>query len=122
MAIQVFNLRSVPDDEAEDLRRLLESNGVDFYETPAGRWGMSAPALWIKDDAQRERVLGLIANYQKERASRAREEYRALKAEGRHLTLWDSFKRHPVRSIAALLAVAFVVYVSVGPFLRMVAK
>jgi hypothetical protein len=122
MAERIFNLRGVPDDEAEELRQYLTDHGADFYETPAGRWGMSSPALWVRDPGRREEVRQLIAQYQSERAARVRDEFAALKAAGQHPTLWRSFRHHPVRFIAVLLGVAFIVYVSVGPFLRMIAR
>ena len=39
MATLLFRLRHVPDDEADDVRALLEENGIDFYETTPGNWG-----------------------------------------------------------------------------------
>ncbi len=95
---------------------------VEFYETPAGRWGMSSPGIWINDDAQREHALALIATYQAERAARARREYEEQKARGEHSTWRDVIRRHPVRFVGALLAAAFVVYVTVGPFLRLAGR
>jgi hypothetical protein len=122
MALQIFNLRGVPDDEAEDIRQLLAAHTIDYYETPAGRWGMSSPGFWIRDDTQLERATSLIAQYQQERAMHARQHYEELKARKQHLTLWGLMKLHPLRFVAALLAIAFVVYLSVGPFLRMAEK
>lgn len=119
MALRVFNLRGVPDDEAEDLRQLLTAHHIEHYETPAGLWGISSPGLWINDDAQIERARNLIAQYQQERALRARRFYAEQKAHGEHLTLWRLLRAHPLRFVLALLAVVFIVYVSVGPFLKM---
>lgn len=118
MAVQIFNLRGVPDDEAEDIRQLLAAHHIEHYETPAGLWGMSSPALWIADDAQRKQVMDLIAQYQQRRALDARQLYETQKAQGQHLTLWGLVKLHPLRYVAALLAIGFVVFVSVGPFLK----
>jgi hypothetical protein len=122
MAKRIFNLRDVPDDEAEEICRLLDEQGMDYYETPPGRWGLSAPALWVRDDADHERARDLIARYQHERAARARREYQERKAAGQHATLWDALRHHPVRFVAVLLGIAFVVYVSVGPFMKWVAR
>ncbi len=117
MAVQIFNLRGVPDDEAEEVRQWLVAHHIEFYETPAGRWGLSSPALWITDDSQRPQVVSLIEQYQCQRASRAQQLYEEQKALGQHLTLWRLVKLHPLRYIAALLAIAFIVLLSVGPFL-----
>jgi len=118
MAVQIFNLRNVPDDEADDIRQLLTTHHIEHYETPAGRWGMSSPALWITDDEQREQVVELIAQYQQQRALDARQLYETQKAQGQHLTLLGLVKLHPLRYVAALLAIAFIMFVSVGPFLK----
>ncbi|MBI3774678.1 MAG: hypothetical protein HY273_03845 [Gammaproteobacteria bacterium] len=118
MAVPIFNLRDVPDDEADDIRQLLTEHRIEHYETPAGRWGMSSPALWITNDGQREHVKELIAQYQQQRTLAARQLYEDQKAQGQHLTLWGSVKLHPLRYVAALLAIAFIMFVSVGPFLK----
>lgn len=118
MPVQIFNLRNVPDDEAEDVRQLLVTHRIEHYETPAGRWGMSSPALWITDDNLRHQATELIAQYQQQRALSARQHYEEQKAQGQHLTLWGLVKLHPLRYAAALLAIAFIVFVSVGPFLK----
>ena len=38
MAMLLFKLNNVPDDEAMDVRQLLDDNGIHYYETDAGRW------------------------------------------------------------------------------------
>ena len=122
MPVQIFNLRNVPDDEAEEVRQLLVAHRIEHYETPAGRWGMSSPALWITDDDQRKHVTDLIAQYQQQRALAARQRYEEQKAQGQHLTLWGLVKLHPLRYVAALLAIGFIMLLSVGPFLKWMAR
>lgn len=119
MAVQIFKLRGVPDDEAEDIRQLLATHHIDYYESPAGRWGMSMPALWIKNDYQRERALSLIAEYQQQRALRARQHYEQLKSQGLQLKVWDMAKSNPLRFILSFLAIAGILYISIVPFLKM---
>lgn len=119
MAVLIFNLRNVPDDEADEICQLLTEAHIDFYETPAGRWGMSSPGLWVNDDSQAALAKQLIAQYQQTRTVRAQQLYAEQKAQGQHLTLWASVKLHPLRVVAALLVLAFMLYVSVGPFLKM---
>lgn len=118
MAVQIFNLRNVPEDEADEICQLLEAHHIEFYETPAGRWGMSSPGLWVSDDAQCAPAKQLIAEYQQQRTERARQLYAEQKAQGQHLTLWASVKLHPLRVAGALLVLALTLYVSVGPFLK----
>ena len=73
MAVRIFDLRGVPDDEAEDVRQLLSRYAIEYYETPAGRWGISSPGLWILDNTQAKCSRELIARYQQDRAMRARQ-------------------------------------------------
>ena len=35
MAVLFFNLRGVPQDEADDVRELLQQHDIGFYETDA---------------------------------------------------------------------------------------
>ena len=48
MAKLLFNLRNVPDDEADEVRDLLTAHGVDWYETRPGNWGISTGALGLR--------------------------------------------------------------------------
>ena len=48
----LFKLRNVPDDEAEEVRQLLNDHEINFYETRAGGWGISMPGIWLPDDRQ----------------------------------------------------------------------
>ena len=60
MAKIIFRLNGVPDDEARDVRELLANHAIDFYETSAGNWGVSMPAIWLKDDGQFEQARALL--------------------------------------------------------------
>jgi len=117
MPIQLFNLRGVPGDEADDVRALLAAHGIDFYETPAGNWGVSSPALWVRDDRQLTEAKVLIETYQAQRAARAREEYRRLKCEGRQRTLVDSMREAPLRFVVYVAFIVLVLYFVIKPFL-----
>lgn len=117
MAVQLFNLRGVPDDEAEDVRRLLREHGVDFYETPAGNWGISIPALWLNNEHQLERARALIDEYQARRCAAARAEHQRLRREGRQWRWSDEIRTHPVRVAVYSAIVIAVLYFSTKPFL-----
>jgi len=116
MAIQLFRLRDVPDDEAEDIRELLSCNGIDYYETPAGNWGISMPALWLHDHTQLAKARRLIEQYEDERAVRSYEEYDRLKKKRKNRTIIDGLKEHPVRFVISLAIMAVVIYLSIKPF------
>lgn len=117
MPIRLFNLRGVPDDEAEDVRALLERHGVDFYETPPGIWGISSPALWLHDKERLAEARELIAAYERERSANARREREELRRSGRAPTIWDEFRAHPVRFVLYVAFALFILYVSTRPFI-----
>ena len=119
MSKQIFRLRNVPDDEAEEIRLLLREHGIEFYETPGGNWGISMPALWLNDENEHraEEAKGLIEQYQEERTVRIRREYEKLKQQGKHRRLSDVFRERPLEFIFYLLIVALILYLSTKPFL-----
>ena len=117
MPIKLFNLRGVPDDEAEEIRELLTSNRIDYYETPGGNWAVSAPAIWLNDDSQWHKAKELIAQYQRERLIRVKKEYLQLRKEGKHRTIADLISENPIRFIIYLAAIAAIIYLSTKPFI-----
>ena len=117
MPVRFFNMRGVPEDEAEEIRALLTSHAIDFYETPAGNWGFSVPAIWLNDEAQQPRARALLDEYQRERVIRVRNEYAQLKKEGRHRTILDIILEDPVRVILYLAAIVALIYFSTIPFI-----
>ena len=116
MATLLFRLRHVPDDEADDVRALLEENGIDYYETTPGNWGISMPALWLRDDAQQESAMVLLADYQQERTRRMREEYQEQRRQGAAPTLFGSFRSQPGRVLFYTGLSAGILYLSISSF------
>ncbi|NOX93115.1 MAG: hypothetical protein GXP18_11925 [Gammaproteobacteria bacterium] len=119
MAVRLFPLRGVPDDEADDIRALLTDNSIEFYETSAGNWGISMPAIWLRDDSQLQHAKALIADYQAERAAQQRDIYAQLKREGKHRTFWVLFWEEPLKVIAYIGIVLVILYFSTRPFLSL---
>lgn len=119
MAVQLFILRGVPDDEADEIRALLTEHRIDYYETPAGSWGMSMPALWLNDENQLERAQNLLDDYQQQRRAAARDEYDELRVQGRQRTVIDLFRDHPLRYLLYLALVAVIAYFSISPFVNL---
>ncbi|GAA3919414.1 DUF6164 family protein [Litoribacillus peritrichatus] len=117
MPYLIFKLSGVPEDEADDVRHLLEENAIDFYETTAGRWGVSMPGIWVHDEADHERSRGLIDQYQQERHSRFNEEWRKLETQGNLPSIWTNFLHNPFRLVLAVIAIAFVLGLTLYPFL-----
>lgn len=122
MPVKLFSLRNVPDDEAEEIRELLTKNGITYYETPGGNWGISMPAIWLQNEDQLQRAEYLIQKYQRERLIRVREQYEQLEKKGNIETMVDKIKEDPIRFLI-YLAIAFIVlYISTKPFIDLWAK
>ncbi len=119
MAILLFRLNGVPDDEAADIRALLERHAIDFYETDAGRWGISVAAIWLRDEARLNEARGLIDAYEEERTTTARAAYEALRRENRHDTLARRFLRHPLQMLFYLAVILGILYLTIMPFVHL---
>jgi hypothetical protein len=117
MATLLIKLNGAPDDEIDELRQLLAGHNIDFYETEAGRWGISVAAIWLRDDTQLERARSLIDNYQQQRVIRIRAEHDAQRQAGLHETHLSRFIREPVRVLLYLLLIAAILYLTLMPFL-----
>ncbi len=117
MAVRLFNLNGVPEDEAEEVCALLEQAGMEFYITPPGRWGISVHALWLCDDTRLVEARHLLAGYQVARQQRVRAAYAVARQAGTAPTLWDSIKRQPLRVVVLVGLTLLVLYLSVKPFL-----
>ena len=110
MSKLLFKLRNVPADEAEDVRKLLVDHQIDYYETTAGNWNISMPAIWITHDEQFDEAKHLFDAYQTQRALTMRAEYARLKKEGRHETLPGRIKENPLLYLIYTLAVILLLY------------
>lgn len=94
------------------MRVLLSDNGIDFYETSAGVFGISMPGLWLKDEHQLEKARQLIDEYQQLRQAKARQEYE----QGTPRTFMDMFKEAPARYISFILAIILICYFMIFAF------
>lgn len=113
----VFDLRNVPDDEADEVRALLEAQGIAFYETRPAPLGLFAGGLWVKDEPAAARAREVIATYQAERGEAARLAYEAARREGTADTFATTLRREPLKVLVLLLSAVFIVALTVLPFL-----
>lgn len=116
MSKLLFRLRNVPEDEAQDVRELLESHDIAYFETSAGNWGISLPAIWTNESEKFEFARGLIDDYQAERTSRLRREYQLSKERGEAKTLWHSFRESPIKFVVFSSLIGVVLYLSIQVF------
>jgi hypothetical protein len=119
MPCLLLRLRGVPPDEADEIRELLRRNSIDFYETSAGNWGISMPAMWLRDSSRLQHAQDLLQAYQQQRTQRMRNAYAQRKARGEQHTLLDVFREDPLRMILYLAAVAAIIYISLAPFFEL---
>ncbi|MES2859348.1 MAG: DUF6164 family protein [Pseudomonadota bacterium] len=108
MAKLLLNLRNVPDDEADDVREMLDAHRIAFYETTPDRWGISAGGIWITEDADAANGKRLMADYQQQRGERARAAYAAARSAGTAETFASVVRAEPARVALLVLAILFV--------------
>jgi hypothetical protein len=118
MPHHLMNLRHVPDDEADEIRALFEEQGVRYYETPPSRWGISMGGFWVHDEEEAARAKALLDDYQRQRFESQRRAYQQGLARGEIGGIGSMFRRYPVRTFAACLAIAVIIGISLLPFIR----
>lgn len=110
-------MRDVPEDEAQEVRELLHANDIEFFETSAGNWGISMPALWLKRADQFELSRQLLDEYQAGRSLRMREEYELSRKHGEAKSMRQNFIETPFRFSFYLALIGLVLYLSIKLFL-----
>ncbi|NNE62846.1 MAG: hypothetical protein HKN34_02075 [Gammaproteobacteria bacterium] len=118
MAKLIFKLKSVSYDEADDIKNLLTENKIDFYESPAGNWGISMHALWLNDEARYTQAKQLIDEYQVERSQRIRLETQQKIDQGEYETFIQRLFNKPIQLFITLAIIIFILYFSIMPFLE----
>jgi hypothetical protein len=117
MAVLLYHLRNVPDEEAEEVRRLLDEHGLDTFETGAGFWGLGVAAIWLHDQNELAQARALIEVYQQDLGERVRRERDDLVARGVAPTLWRRLVHQPIRTLLLALLAAGILALSLLPFL-----
>lgn len=105
MSKLLLNLRDVPDDEAGDVRAMLDSKRIAYYETPPGFWGISAGGIWVTEDADFAEAKRAFDDYEQQRSARVRAEYAAARREGTAETFIGILRSDPLRVALALLGI-----------------
>lgn len=107
MSKLLLNLRNVPDDEADDVRAMLDTHAIAFYETRPGPWNISVGGIWVTEDAAIVEAKRLMAEYQLERGNRARAEHAAAVRDGTAETFWSVLRAEPARVLLTVLGILF---------------
>lgn len=119
MSVLIFRLNGVEDDEAADVRRLLDEQGLAYHETSGGFLGLGVAGLWLLDRDQQPAARAIIDRYQQERSARLAAEYAALRRAGKAETTLQRAARHPLRTLFYLAGAAAVLYLMLVPFLTL---
>ena len=116
MSKLLMNLRDVPDDEADDVRAMLDARGIASYETRPSIWGISAGGIWITEDAAFADARRAMDDYQQQRAARARAEYAAAKRAGTAATFITLLRADPARVVLSVLGILFALALVTLPY------
>ncbi|PPD35616.1 MAG: hypothetical protein CTY19_00765 [Methylomonas sp.] len=119
MSILFFHLRGVPADEAEDIRELLTNNQITFYETSAGMFGISLPAIWLNHEDDLTLAQHLFDVYQQQRANEQRALYVIRRQQGHEPGFLLHNLRHPLRFIFLAGIIGLITYVSTAWVLKL---
>lgn len=117
MTTLLLNLRQVPDDEAEEVRALLEAHHIPFYETAPSLWGISFGGIWLSNPKDKEQAKALQERYQRERAQQQRQQYLTARKDGSAPTLGQRLREQPLRALGVLIAVTALLLVTLVPFI-----
>ena len=105
MSKLLLNLHNVPDDEADDVRALLDARRIAYYETPPSFWGVSFGGIWVTEEADFAEAKRALDDYEQQRSDRVRAEYAAAKREGTAQTFIGILRSDPMRVALALLGI-----------------
>ena len=120
MSALAFRLRNVPQEEAEEVRALLEEHDIECYETTAGNWGIAMPGIWVQNDEDLPRARTLINDYQRQRSETQRQEYAQELRSGSATTLLQRIRSQPLKVAGIVLFCLFILYVTINPFLQLI--
>lgn len=114
----IFRLKYVTDEEADEVRQLLDDNNIETYETAAGLFGTSVAGIWLKDNSQEQKARALLKDYGEQRSDRVRQELQNLREAGEVETFWQRCKSQPFRLLFAFAAITCILAFSIVPFVQ----
>ena len=105
MSRLLLNLRDAPDDEADDVRALLDAQRIAYYETPPSFWGISCGGIWVTEDVDFADAKRALDDYEQQRSVRVRAEYAAARRAGTAETFIGILRSDPLRVVMTLLGI-----------------
>jgi len=118
MSYLIFKLNSVPEDEANEVRQLLDDADIPFYETDSGRWGLGYAAIWTKEKDILESAKNLIQEYQISRYKKVSEQHHKMEQAGEKISRFEFFLTSPIRFSLLIIFAGALAYFTVIPFFK----
>ncbi len=119
MSKLLFRLKNVPDDESNEIRSILSSNEIDYYETYAGTFGIGMAGIWLQDESDFDVAKALLDDYSRSRLAKAQQEQQQAIENKVNETFLKKVLREPFKILVCIVAIGFVLYISVVPFIKM---
>lgn len=119
MSVLIFRLNDVSEDEAADVRRLLDKHGFAYHETNGGFLGLGIAGLWLLNRDDKTAARTIIDRYQQARSARLAAEYAAQRQAGQTETTLQRAAQYPLRTLFYLAGIAAVLYLVLVPFLTL---
>lgn len=120
MSVLLFKLHNVAEDEAGDVRRLMQEHGFAVYESHGGVFGLGVAAIWLEDKAQLQAARQVIDEYQTHRSAEQRRIYADQKARGEAPTIGQKLQAEPLKVAGIVAVIVLVLAVSVLPIWSLV--
>lgn len=118
----LFKLHQVPEDEAQEVRQLLDEQGFVTYETQAGFWGLGVAAIWLSDPTELPRAKAALRDYQARRLAQQKALREEREAAGNQPRFWQRAAQTPVRFVAMVLAIGVILTLSILPFVALIGQ
>lgn len=119
MAARLFSLRNVPAEETAAIRALLEKHQIAFYETGAGNWGISSPAIWLEHEEDKAEAKRLLDEFHLDWSAQQRAKHARQQQDGSSMTFIAKLKENPLQVIIYLAIVLLILYISTKPFISL---
>ncbi|MFQ5936338.1 MAG: DUF6164 family protein [Acidiferrobacterales bacterium] len=120
MARRVYETGHASAEEVDDILRLLHEHQIRHYETPAGFFGLSPGAIWVRSSADYAKARKLIEEYDRARAQRVRAEYARQVAQTGHgpvlatlANVWRFVSERPYEALLYVAVIAVLVAIHV---------
>ncbi|MDO3386930.1 DUF6164 family protein [Gilvimarinus sp. SDUM040013] len=105
-------------EEVDGLVAALEGEDIACYVTDSGRWKIGVDGLWLVNEAERERAIAVCEEFERSFAQQSMEQHRAMRERGEALNFLGHAMAHPIKTIAGIAAIVFILGLSLLPFIR----